>query len=215
MRYLIFGDVHGNLPALEQLLRIEKGNYDVLVCHGDLVGYGPWADDCVTLLNQDKSNILLRGNHEDAFISKSYSGHNSIAKSFFEFCLPRFSSFKSILEYQDYFDLGDFVVKHTIMDMYIFIDTDLSNILIDRNFIIGHSHHQFSRVISNYNIINTGSLGQNRKFINLAEYVIFDQKSDRVDLKSFVFDINLIINKMIDEGYPELCINYYRSKNRI
>lgn len=215
MRYLIFGDVHGNLPALEQLLRIEKGNYDLLVCHGDLVGYGPWADECVTLLNQDNSNILLRGNHEDAFIGKSYLGTNLIAKSFFEFCLPRFSSFKSILEYQDYFDLGDFVVKHTIMDMYIFIDTDLSNILIDRNFIIGHSHYQFSRVICNYNIINTGSLGQNRKFINVAEYLIFDQKSNRVDLKSFVFDINLIINEMIDKGYPELCINYYRSKNRI
>jgi len=215
MRYLIFGDVHGNLPALEQLLKIEKGNYDVLICHGDVVGYGPWADECVSLLNHDKSNILLRGNHEDAFINKNYLGTNSIAKSFFEFCLPRFSEFKSILEYQDYFDLGNFLVKHTINDMYIFIDTDLSNILIDRNFIIGHSHYQFSRFIDQFTIINTGSLGQNRKSINLAEYIIFDQKVNRVDLKSFVFNIDVLINEMIIKGYPDTCINYYQSKNRV
>jgi predicted phosphodiesterase len=215
MRYLIFGDVHGNLPALEKLLRIEKGNYDVIICHGDVVGYGPWADECVSLLCQDKSSILLRGNHEDAFISKYYPGTNLIAKSFFEFCLPRFSAFKSILNFQDHFDLGSFVVKHTIMDMYVFMDTDLSNILIDRNFIIGHSHYQFSRYINQYRIINTGSLGQNRKSINLAEYIIFDPKVNRVDLKSFVFDIDVLINEMIIKGYPEVCINYYQSKNRV
>jgi predicted phosphodiesterase len=215
MRYLIFGDVHGNLPALEQLFKIEKGNYDLLICHGDVVGYGPWADECVSLLNQDKSNILLRGNHEDAFINKNYSGTNSTAKSFFEFCLPRFSSFKSLLNYQEEINLGTFLVRHTIMDMYIYMDTELPSILIDKNFIIGHSHHQFSRYINQYNIINTGSLGQNRKSINLAEYVVFDQEVNRVDLKSFVFDIDVVINEMIVKGYPEICINYYQSKNRV
>ena len=129
--------------------------------------------------------------------------------------MPRFSEFKSILEYQDYFDLGNFLVKHTINDMYIFIDTDLSNILIDRNFIIGHSHYQFSRFIDQFTIINTGSLGQNRKSINLAEYIIFDQKVNRVDLKSFVFNIDVLINEMIIKGYPDTCINYYQSKNRV
>jgi predicted phosphodiesterase len=215
MRYLIFGDVHGNLLALEQLLRIEKGNYDVLICHGDVVGYGPWADECVSLLSQDDRNIILRGNHEEAFINKVYSGTNLIAKSFFDFCLPRFSSFLSISNYQDNFDLGNFIVKHTIMDLYVFKDTDLSNILIDRNFIIGHSHYQFSRYVNNFNIINTGSLGQNRKYINLAEYLIYDQKINKVYLKSFVFDVDHLLNELISNGYPDICIKYYQSKNRI
>lgn len=215
MRILIFGDVHGNLLALEHLLKIEKNSYDLIISHGDIVGYGPWADECVSLLSQQNNIILLKGNHEEAFIEKRYTGDNPIAKAFFDFCLPRFYSFDSIKEYGESYDTGTFLVRHTILNMYVFENTELSNKIINRNIIIGHSHYQFSRYVNNYNIVNTGSLGQNRKNINVAEYLIFDSSINKIYLKSFVFDVDILINEMFSKGYPSLCVNYYQSKNRV
>jgi predicted phosphodiesterase len=41
MRLAIFGDVHGNLPALEATLAdIAQQKPDAVYCLGDLVGYG-------------------------------------------------------------------------------------------------------------------------------------------------------------------------------
>ena len=65
MKYLICGDIHGNLPALELMLQREKNNFDQLICHGDVINYGPWSDECVLLLNTIKESVLLKGNHEN------------------------------------------------------------------------------------------------------------------------------------------------------
>lgn len=215
MRYLIFGDIHGNLPVLDAVFKVEKGNYDRIICHGDVVGYGPWINDCVLYLNEFSNIILLKGNHEDAFLAEKYSGSNIIAKKFFDFCLPQFKHANLINNYHPFIDIGNYIVKHTISNMYIFSDTDLNSIRINRNYIIGHSHQQFFRFHNQFEIINTGSLGQNRKYINSAEYIIYDEKSNKVFLKSFSFDIDLTINEMESRMYPVECINYYKFKKRI
>ena len=42
MRYAIFSDIHGNLPAWNQVLADMRAlEADVLICLGDVVGYGP------------------------------------------------------------------------------------------------------------------------------------------------------------------------------
>ena len=40
MRYLVISDIHGNLEALETVLRVLDGRYDRTLVLGDLVGYG-------------------------------------------------------------------------------------------------------------------------------------------------------------------------------
>ena len=40
MRYLIVSDIHANREALEAVLAAAAGEYDRVVCCGDLVGYG-------------------------------------------------------------------------------------------------------------------------------------------------------------------------------
>ena len=40
MPFLIVSDIHGNREALEAVLADARGNYDRIVCLGDLVGYG-------------------------------------------------------------------------------------------------------------------------------------------------------------------------------
>jgi len=217
MRILVFGDVHGNLIALEELFKIEKDNYDQFICHGDIVNYGPWTNECLEFLSQQRNGILLKGNHEEYYLEKFYPGSNEVAKSFFEFCYPQFEDkFLPIIStFKGEYSIGNFKVRHSIEGLYIFKDTDIKNLNFEDNTIVGHSHQQFHRVISGKNLYNTGSLGQNRALLDVANYLIIDTETNVVELKSFVFDIQKVLSKMESLKYPSICLNYYKSKNTI
>lgn len=215
MRYLIFGDVHGNLPALEQLFKIERGQFDLAISHGDVVNYGPWSNECVEFLEDNQSIISLAGNHEEYFLDGNYRGVNEVAKSFFNECYPKFLNFDKIKNYNNNYNIKNYCIQHTIYDRYIFPDSDLKEIKLNNNYIIGHSHYQFSKNVNGKILVNTGSLGQNRKHLNVSEYIILDESTDLVELKSFKNDIDKVISKMEMVNYPQICINYYKGKARI
>lgn len=60
----VFGDIHGNLPALEAVLAdIETRHLDNLYCLGDLVGYGTFPNQVVELIRQ-RSIPTLMGNYD-------------------------------------------------------------------------------------------------------------------------------------------------------
>ncbi|MCP9754966.1 metallophosphoesterase [Lacihabitans sp. CCS-44] len=216
MKILIFGDVHGNLPALEMLFSIEENSFDSFICHGDVVNYGPWSNECISLLSEKKEGTLLLGNHEKYFLEGAYDGKNQIAKAFFDHCYNKFN--KSLLNvintFEESINIENFVVQHTIFNQYVFKDTDLSNLEVKHDYIIGHSHQQFKRLENKFKIYNTGSLGQNRQFINQSCYIKLDTKSKEVELKSFNLGINKMINKMKSERYSSICIDYYLSKKQ-
>jgi predicted phosphodiesterase len=54
MRLALISDVHANLPALEAVLRdiARRGDADAVYHLGDLVGYAPWPDETVRLLQE-------------------------------------------------------------------------------------------------------------------------------------------------------------------
>lgn len=217
MKSLICGDIHGNLPAFEAMLKLEKDNYDILICHGDVVNYGPWSNECVELLDNQSNSVKLLGNHELAFIKSDYNGNHPIAKAFFNFCYPMFNRYliNSLKKYQTNIEIGGFIIQHTIADKKIFLDTNVLDIDISKNYIIGHSHQQFEREVNGFKIFNTGSLGQDRKYINQSCYLILDNEKKSVEMKSFTHNIDMVINKMKSENYPKICIEYYKSKARI
>jgi predicted phosphodiesterase len=214
MKWLICGDIHGNLPALELLLKKEKGNYDGLICHGDVVNYGPWSNECVQFLAATDHTVLLKGNHESYFLEGVYEGTHPVARAFFDFCYPRFNESALIAGYGEAHRLNHFEVRHTVLDKYIFKDTDLSGTGLNGNFIIGHSHQQYDRQTADFRLVNTGSLGQNRSFINMAEYLVYDDVSGIIELKHFIYDVDILIDAMVAVGYSEFCLDYYRNKRR-
>jgi predicted phosphodiesterase len=217
MKIIIFGDVHGNLVALEKLFETEKSEADLFICHGDVVNYGPWTNDCINFLKDIPNTTLLKGNHEKYFIDGSYDGTNIIAQTFFSHCYKNFDKtlVKQIEGYGIQAQIEDYTVLHTINNQYIFADTDLSGIVINKNYMIGHSHQQFFSEINNFNIYNTGSIGQNRHNINQSCYLKYDTITKTVEMKSFLHDIDKVINQMKTEKYPQLCIDYYLFKGRL
>lgn len=218
MKILIFGDVHGNLVSLEKLFEIEKNNFDAFICHGDVVNYGPWTNECLEFLYQKKEyGTLLKGNHEEYYLDGNYPGTNEVAKSFYEFCYPKFNDqyLPFILSFEKSKIIGEFSIMHTFGEKYIFKDTDLKGSEFKNNTIVGHSHQQFHRLIDSKNLYNTGSLGQNRMMLNVANYLILDLKKNTIEMESFIFDIKKVISEMEYHKYPEICLNYYKSKKTV
>jgi len=65
MRYLIVSDIHGNWEALEAVLADSAGQYDTIVCCGDLIGYGPDPNRVIDWA-RDNVQSVIRGNHDRA-----------------------------------------------------------------------------------------------------------------------------------------------------
>lgn len=211
MKTLIFSDVHGNLPAFEKFLKAEK-ECEAFICLGDLVNYGPWSNECVQLAGSLPNVILLMGNHEEAFIDGYYPGSNPLVHEFFNLNYPTFTEINSVKKYIESHKLGDFVCRHTIHNQYIYPDT---NLILDNNYIIGHSHHQFKYSNDNFTLYNTGSVGQNRKYINVINYLIFDQETGFITMKQMPYDFQLLINEMKSKGFPDRCLDYYLRKDTL
>ena len=64
-RTAILSDIHGNLSALESVLRdVESQRVDRIVCLGDVVGYGP--EPCVCLDRVLEFGFCVLGNHDSS-----------------------------------------------------------------------------------------------------------------------------------------------------
>ena len=103
----------------------------------------------------------------------------------------------------------EFICTHTIDEEYIFGDTD---VILDNNYIIGHSHYQYKIERNGYSLLNPGSVGQNRQFINEINFMIYDTTTSDVDFRSALYEVDTIINQMEKMDYPDICLNYYRNK---
>ncbi|MFC1626958.1 metallophosphoesterase family protein [Patescibacteria group bacterium] len=211
MKIAIFSDVHGNLPAFETMLK-NAGTVDQYVSLGDVVNYGPWSNECVQLLMSLKNCIKLKGNAEEYFILNKYTGDNKIAKAFFKVCIENFSEMTAIKSFKKEWLLDDFTLSHTIDNQYIYPD---SKVKLTKNWIVGHSHYQFRLKSNELSLYNPGSVGLNRKYINVINYLIYDDDKKKIEMKNIPYNVNKIIKEMKARKYPDICIKYYVDKNRL
>ena len=64
VRLLVLSDVHGNAHALRAVLDAAAGErIDRVLCLGDLVGYGPFPNECAATL-ADLGAVTVVGNHD-------------------------------------------------------------------------------------------------------------------------------------------------------
>jgi predicted phosphodiesterase len=64
-KILVVSDVHANLTALNAVLA-DAGKVDEVWCLGDVVGYGPDPNECVSLLRSQANLTWMMGNHDYA-----------------------------------------------------------------------------------------------------------------------------------------------------
>jgi predicted phosphodiesterase len=212
MKIAIFSDVHGNLIALEKFIQATQNAVDSYVCLGDVVDYGPWNDECLDIIWQLPNITMLEGNHERLFLgTEDICSELSLVQDFSRHSRQLFSRRELITGLPRHMNLGIFECVHTIDKRSIYQDTSIE---IACNYILGHTHHQFRIDRSGFVIVNPGSVGQNRKWIDVADYAILDTESGVMHMHSVSYNADLFLSELRLRHYPEQCIGYYADKPR-
>ncbi len=78
MKRAIISDIHGNIEALEAVLKeIQAQRPDEIICLGDIIGYGPDPVPCLDRI-MAVSTLTIMGNHDQAAIFDP-TGFNPVA----------------------------------------------------------------------------------------------------------------------------------------
>ncbi|MEW6714085.1 MAG: metallophosphoesterase [Nitrospirota bacterium] len=235
MRYAVIADVHGNLEALEAVLkRLKEESYDAILFLGDSVGYGPNPNECIEVL-KNKAQVLLAGNHDLAVIgltdTKFFNPHARTAIEWTQDVLKDENRklLASLPIVKQMIDEDLLLVHSTPKEPeewhYLISSWDAYvnfNFFSEKICLVGHSHipaiieEPPEGKINMFNIraeikedhryiINAGSVGQPRDGNPNAAYVLLTENS--AEIKRVPYDILLTQQKMRDAGLPDHLIN--------
>ena len=76
MRVLVVSDVHSNLTALEAVMA-DAGAFDAVWSLGDIVGYGPEPNACISALHRFE-HVAIPGNHDWGVLGKTDITHFNV-----------------------------------------------------------------------------------------------------------------------------------------
>lgn len=235
MRVAILSDVHANLEALQQVLRaLEHERYDALISLGDVVGYGPLPNECVRLVADAASHVIL-GNHDDALLGRTdIRDFNSYARQAIRWqsTITSPETREIISTYKPFVELPDAFFVHGgprspldwpyILNIY---DARLHfrNLQKDICF-IGHSHRsvvfdqkedgaikqavreRIQLEEGHRYIINVGSVGQPRDGVADASFALYDSGERVVEIRRVAYDFARTQKLMQDNDLPEFLI---------
>ena len=230
MRYAIVSDVHGNLEALETVLdNLQRTGYDLLLCLGDLVGYGPNPNECCQLI-RETNGVVIAGNHDWAAVGKTGIEYfNTFARM-----AIRWTSEVLSEENKAYLKglplrwiEGDILMVHSAPSEPSLWNYVLSpeeacqefRTFSERICLIGHSHQPvlftqqedgchkmgFEGLKLNPDlryIVNVGSVGQPRDGDFRAAACIYDTKRGFMELKRYAYDVRRTQEKMAEVKLP-------------
>ena len=73
MKIAAISDIHGNLYALMKVLEdIDKQKVDLIVCLGDLVGYGPHPNEVIAIIRR-RELPCLKGNYDASVVDGGFT----------------------------------------------------------------------------------------------------------------------------------------------
>ncbi|HUQ48380.1 MAG TPA: metallophosphoesterase family protein [Gemmatimonadaceae bacterium] len=208
-RYVLISDIHANLPSLEAVLADISRALPTAIYHlGDLVGYGPWPNETISLLKEAgiegisgnyDSTVALDYKHcgcradspraeELAHISYKWTREAVTSES---------KNFLRALPFRlDIRPLGGHVAGPAIM---LFHATPVSNLVYvteDRPdaflskmaqqagarpgdvIVFGHTHKPWHRVVEGIHFVNAGSVGRPKDGDPRACYVVVDMTGE-------------------------------------
>ena len=226
MKIIVLGDIHGNLPALEACFQqAEKEGYDWLVHTGDVVGYGPFPDECVHFIHQ--RNIPgVQGNFDSGVASDAdQSGafeddpkNRELADETMRWTRQRMD-----LWTRRWLDGLPFEVRRdagrTRLAVFHASPVDLSSGLREDLpepawkeygeasnadvIILGHTHRPFHRTFGGRHFINAGSVGLPRDGNPQTGYAVIDIDGNMaVSFRRFPYDIDRAVSAVGERGLP-------------
>lgn len=195
-RLAVLADIHGNLPALDAVLRdLENYPVDQVVLAGDFIGRGPFSLEVLHRV-ADGRYPLIRGNHELYVLDhgtprapEAWRNHtmtpwmqNQIGTRW----IGRMAYWPDTLclRFPDAPPLRIFHgTPHSAYSGIFDSDSDaklrkmLDGVLED-TIIVAHTHLPFDRVVDRWHILNPGSIGLPLDGVHSASYMILDGDAD-------------------------------------
>lgn len=228
----VISDIHGNLHALEAVLKeLEKEKVDRIICCGDVVGYGARPNECTNKM-RDLDIPTIAGNHDHAaLLLTDISNFNEIAKAAVLWTKKVLS--EENIEYLRRLPLtlrdtanNVFYVHSSPKDPgewnYILTMGEARtnfNYFNEQICFIGHSHQPF--IIENDEgnlacptkpeveirdgrryLINVGSVGQPRDHNPKPCFVICDFEEKRLEIRRCDYDLSGAQEAILDAGLP-------------
>jgi len=195
-RITVFGDIHGNLPALEVVLAdMEARQLPNWYCLGDLVGYGTFPNEVVEII-QGRNIPTIMGNYDQgvglssddcgcAYTNPTAEalGKRSIAWSNAQTTEANKAYLRSLVA-EIHLQLGDLRValvhgSPRRINEYLFEDRPEAGIerLLDQAeadvLVCGHTHLPYHRVLgSGRHVVNAGSVGKPKDNDPRAGYIV-------------------------------------------
>ncbi len=221
MKILVISDVHGNLEALNTVLKVP---HDTVIFAGDIVDYGPRPAECIDRI-KETAFIMVRGNHDNAVAFNTDCGCSAamhdlsvtsreytnrvIRKDQVEFLqkLPLKESFR--------IDGKKIFLVHASNSNPLFQylkpgETSENKFKkefgsIDADFIIyGHTHLPLIlKNVAKGIILNPGSVGQPRDGDPRASFAIINTKSNTVKIKRLDYNIKKVEKQIADVNLPK------------
>ena len=230
MRFAIFGDIHGNLEALDSVLTdCTSCEVDQYLCLGDIVGYGANPDECVGRI-RTLGALAVCGNHDHAVIgAQNLNYFNAHARDAVVWTAKRLTQDSkdwlralSLVEH-----LPEFSIVHGSLhapEMFNYVqtikDADYNFRQMDKPLLfLGHSHYPLAFFdtspmtytldpiipldLSVKTVVNVGSVGQPRDEDPRACYAIFDSEANIIELRRVEYDIESAAQKILNPGLPQ------------
>ena len=232
MKYGIFGDIHGNLEALEAVVaRLKDIGAQKFICVGDIIGYGANPVECLETVIGLNATIVA-GNHDFATIEKlNIDFFNSYAREAVLWTrkqiTPAHFDLLSHLKLVERVDDKITVVHGSLNfpEMFDYIQTSYDahlslQALETQVCFLGHSHVPvtfFQKKTVSYSmdqkfklekdwraLVNVGSVGQPRDENPDSCCAIYDSDESTVELVRTPYDIEKAGRKIIQAGLPEI-----------
>jgi len=164
MRILVLSDLHANATAFAAALDSAAGRWDVSVCLGDVVGYGPDPHEVVARL-RELGTQTIRGNHDKAVTGLMDTGDfNPVAKAAVDWTRAQLN--EEDLAWLSALPQGPLATDGIVLvhgafqdeDEYVFTPAQALDGLLDSTAEVtffGHTHHQggFSYQDSNLEVL--------------------------------------------------------------
>ena len=214
-RVTIFGDIHGNLPALEAVLAdIAAHEPSPLYCLGDLVGYGTFPNE-VTSVIRERNIPTIMGNYDQgvgtssddcgcAYTSKEAEalGKRSIAwtnknttdenkqylRQLVNHIPLQLGGLRALLVHGSPRKINEYLYEdRPDATMERLLDLAEADVLL-----CGHTHIPYHRILpSGRHVINAGSVGKPKDKNPAACYVVLEARGSdlSVEFRRILYDI--------------------------
>jgi predicted phosphodiesterase len=234
MRYGIFGDIHGNYDALLATLEaLEQESCDLLICLGDVVGYGAEPCECIEKV-RGLGCVTLAGNHDHAAIDRlDVEFFNAFARQAALWTREQLSEDdKKFLEGLGFIDHYEhFAAVHGSLhgpELFNYIatifDAELSFEALDKPVLFyGHTHIPLTffdttpmtytmeneiRIMPDMKaLVNVGSVGQPRDEDPRASFAVYEMTDSTgegvVRIRRIPYDVQSAGRKIREAGLPE------------